>query len=104
MTPELRLLDGLSEATQGRVLAFLEQITDRPTFVSIVPDDDGVAVLYWVAGDIALQVDITENGPDYLWVSVGGNARSVTAAEEVHRTAARVLSGMAATEAAARVT
>jgi hypothetical protein len=38
-----QLPDGLSEATRGRVLAFLEQITDRPTFVGITPDDDGVA-------------------------------------------------------------
>lgn len=89
---------GLSERTQAMVLTFLSRVTaEDSTFVSIVPDDDGVAVLHWVAGELALQVDVTENGPDYLWVSDpdSGPSRSITGQEAIHNISRRVLSKMA---------
>lgn len=42
---------GLTQGVQDRVLEFLDATTtEASTFPSIVPDDDGVAVLHWVAG------------------------------------------------------
>lgn len=70
---------GLSRATQDQVLRFLAHVADiHSPAVSIAPDEEGVAVLYWVAGDVALQVDIEETGPSYLWWSVGGEPEVVT--------------------------
>lgn len=67
-------LDGLSRATQDQVLRFLRYVADAQSpVVSIAPDDEGVAVLYWVAGEVSLQVDIGETGPSYLWW-MGGDA------------------------------
>lgn len=59
---------GLSRQVQSRVLEFLRLVsTETTTFPSVVPDDDGVAVLHWVAGGRVLQVDVEDSGPTYLW-------------------------------------
>lgn len=61
-------VSGLSRLVQHKVLEFLRIVTtEATTFPSVVPDDDGVAVLHWVAGGRALQVDVEESGPTYLW-------------------------------------
>lgn len=63
---------GLSEGTKLEVLEFLRNVSDkRTTFPSIAPDEDGIAVLHWVAGDMVLQVDVDESGPIYMWAKYG---------------------------------
>ncbi len=78
---------GLSGVTRARVLQFLRDVSnDRTTFPSIVPDDDGTAVLHWAAGSDAVQVDVDETGPIYLWIrhagatfAIDGDARRIRA-------------------------
>ena len=52
---------------------------DRSTYPSIMPDDEGVAVLHWAAGPRSLQIDIEESGPTYLWHRTpSGHTQTIT--------------------------
>lgn len=65
---------GLSRKTQNSVLEFLRTVSSKTTtFPSVVPDDEGVAVLHWVAGGRSLQVDVEETGATYLWAKEPGH-------------------------------
>lgn len=88
---------GLSALTQAQVYRFLSRITHpNSTYASIVPDDDGVAVLHWVAGDMSLQVDVTEDGPDYLWMCDGHSpARCHTQPQAIYHVAELALRAIA---------
>lgn len=69
---------GLSQRTKAQVVDFLRSISDeRTTFPSIAPDDEGVAVLHWVTGDLSLQIDVDETGPIYLWAKPKGGQSMV---------------------------
>jgi len=68
----------LTSQTKKQVVSFLRAVTNRDTtYPSVAPDDDGVAVLHWVAGDFTVQVDVDETGPIYLWVRQGGSPATV---------------------------
>lgn len=83
---------GLSERTKDQVRTFLDRVTDHKSpFVTIVPDDEGVAVLHWAAGNVSLQVDVGEDGPEYVWLADGDSRQSATNPEAVHNIAERTL-------------
>lgn len=68
----------LTSQTKKQVSSFLRAVTSKDTtYPSVAPDDEGVAVLHWVAGDFTVQVDVDETGPIYLWVRRGNNPASV---------------------------
>lgn len=86
----------LSERTKEQVLRFLARVTDEnSTYASIVPDDDGIAVLHWVAGSRALQVDVGDSGPNYLWMRDAGQTRYSTDPAAIYHIAETVLGAMA---------
>jgi len=74
----------LTGQTKKQVLSFLRAVTSRDTtYPSVVPDDEGVAVLHWVAGDLTVQVDVDETGPVYLWVRQGDSPATVVTSDPV---------------------
>lgn len=96
LTTEELGTSGLSLRTREQVLLFLRRVTGPDsTYTSIVPDDEGVAVLHWVAGPKSLQVDVSEDGPDYLWTCDEHGSRYVTTAPAIYTIAQRVLAEMA---------
>jgi len=61
--------EGLSAAVQREVIRFVAQITatsDVPPSLGV--DEDGVAVLHWLAGDLSMVIDIDETGPVHGWL------------------------------------
>ncbi|WP_157508687.1 hypothetical protein [Luteipulveratus halotolerans] len=88
--------DAFEAKTVRNIFDFLRQVTTaESTFPSIVPDDDGVAVLHWVAGERHLQVDIDSDGPSYLWVKVASESFSLTDPSHVRTLSKAVLASMA---------
>jgi hypothetical protein len=86
---------GISERTQRQVLAFLARISRTDSIpASIAPDDDGIAVLHWVTGDVSLQVDVFEDGPDYLWFADGESRYSTQRPQAIHNVARHALRKM----------
>ncbi len=64
------MVDGhLSRATSSHVLRFLNLVSKQWTPPTHIAPEDGVAVLFWVAGDTALAVDVTDEGADIVVVS-----------------------------------
>lgn len=63
-------MDGyLSRATSSHVLRFLTLVSTHWTPPTHIAPEEGVAVLFWVAGDKALTVDVTDEGADIVVVS-----------------------------------
>lgn len=66
---ELVHLNQLTEATAAQVMKFLSLVSNDATPPTHIAPEDGVAVLFWVAGQKALTVDVTEAGADMAVVS-----------------------------------
>lgn len=62
----------LSRDTVLRTVQFVQAVASRggipPT---VLPDDDGVAVLHWVSSDRSLVVEVDASGPVLLWAKDG---------------------------------
>ncbi len=48
----------------------IAQVTDEHSTVpSVVPSEDGGAILHWVAGNASIEVEIDTTGARYLWAT-----------------------------------
>lgn len=91
----LRQLSVLSPTVSQNVYDFLLLIADIwPIPPGVVPDEDGVAVLYWASDDMSVEVDISEHGVDYGYFFKDGHGTSLTDYETICEETRRLLSKM----------
>ncbi|MFT3888025.1 MAG: hypothetical protein QM713_07685 [Arachnia sp.] len=66
-----KLLDALNldDAARGEVKSFLSLVLGQDATVpSVAPgEDEGDVSLYWKTGPMSLEVEVSSDGPHYLW-------------------------------------
>lgn len=64
------LATSMSQAVRDQVENFVTKVTDENSTVpSVVPSEDGGAILHWVAGNASIEVEVGATGARYLWAT-----------------------------------
>lgn len=71
LTETVKLLDALDvgSAVRSEVRRFLVLVLGRDATIPVVTpgDEDGSVSLYWKTGPMSLEVEVSADGPNYLW-------------------------------------
>jgi len=84
---------GLTHDVQEQVLAITPRLLPfAPVPPAIAPDEGGVAVLYWVGGDISAEIGIGPHGIEYGLFGSAGHVTDTTDPDQTLTAATNTLS------------
>lgn len=83
----------LDAQTSLRTIEFVRSVApDSSVSPTLLPDEDGTAILHWVCGDRSLIVDVDSTGPVLLWAKTGDSqAMASTDPTEITRLARQLV-------------